>query len=163
MADKNTQYYLDAPEQNYRRDAAPNMTHLTHIIRHAEFDITLETGFLTANDNYVLGKLPIDAHIIPNLSFAVSVSGAVGASLILEKTPVSGFASPTALTAAAAIATDGTAVVFGAASGSTTGFPIVTASEYLQITLSAVTGGAVTAGDVVKVIVAYMPTVCVSV
>jgi len=162
MADKNTQYYLDALEQNHRRDAAPNMTHLTHIIRHAEFDITLETGFLAADDNYVLGKLPIDAHVIPNLSFAVSVSGAVGASVKLEKVTASA-ASPTALTAAAAIATDGTAVVFGAASGSTTGFPIVTASEYLQITLSAVTAGAVTAGDVVKVIVAYMPTVCVSV
>jgi hypothetical protein len=160
MADKNTQYYLDALEQNHRRDAAPNMTHLTQIIRHAEFDITLETGFLTANDNYVLGKLPIDAHIIPNLSFAVSVSGAVGASLILEKVTASA-GTPTALTAASAISTDGTAVVFGAASGSTTGFPIVTASEYLQITLSA--AGAVAAGDVVKVIVAYMPTVCVSV
>jgi hypothetical protein len=160
MADKNTHYYLDALEQNYRRDAAPNMTHLTQIIRHAEFNITLETGFLTANDNYVLGKLPIDAHIIPNLSFAVGVSGTVGASLILEKVTASA-GTPTALTAAAAISTDGTAVVFGAASGSTTGFPVVTASEYLQITLSA--AGAVANGDVVKVIVAYMPTVCVSV
>lgn len=162
MADKNTQYYLDAFEQNIRRDAAPNMTHLTHLVRFAEFDITLETGYLAQNDNYVLGKLPVGAFIIPNLSFAVSVSGAVGASLILEKVAVSA-GTPTALTAAAAIATDGTAVVFGAASGATTGFPIVNETEYLQITLSAVTGGAVANGDVVKVLVAYLPTTCVSV
>lgn len=155
MAHKNTQYYLDATEQGIRRDAAPDMAALSKGLLYAEFDITLDADYLLANDNYVLGRLGRNARIIPNLSFAVSVSGAVNASLILEKVTVSA-GTPTALTAAAAILTDGTAVVFGAASGSTTGFPVLTEGEFLQVTLSSVT--TVAGGDVVKVLVAYLPT-----
>jgi hypothetical protein len=154
MADKNTQYYLDASQQGIRRNAAPNMAALSKALLFAEFDVTLETGYLSANDNYVLGKLGREAYIIPNLSFAVSVSGAISAAFILEKVTVSG-GTPTALTAASTFTTDGTAVVFGAASGSTTGFPVLGASEYLQVTLSAAT--TVANGDVAKVIVAYLP------
>ena len=160
MADKNTQYYLDALEQGIRRNASPNMSELSKHLQFAEFDITLETGFLAANDNYVLGRLGRAAIIIPNLSFAVGVSGAVGASIVLEKVTASG-AAPAALAPAAAISTDGTAVAFGVASGSTTGFPTVSATDYLQASFTVV--GAVANGDVVKLIVAYIANGSVSV
>lgn len=155
MADKETQYYLDASEQAKRRDAALDMSGLQKKLLFAEFDITLETGYLAQNDNYVLSKLGRAAYVIPNLSFIVSVSGAIAASFILEKVTASG-GTPTALTGAAAITTDGTAVVLGAASGASTGFPTITADEYLQTTLSAVT--TVADGDVAKLIVAHLPT-----
>ncbi len=155
MADKNTEYYLDAAEQGFRRNAAPNMGALSKSLLFAEFDITLETGFLLADDNYVLGQLGADAYIIPNLSFLVGVSGSVGGVFRLEKVAASA-GTPATVGPNVTLATDGTAVVFGAASGSTTGFPEVSASEYLQLTINTAT--AVANGDVLKLIVAYLPT-----
>ena len=149
MADKSTDYYLDATEQGIRRTAAPNMAELSKGLLFAEFDITLETGFLTADDNYVLGKLGADARIFPTLSFLVGTSGAVGGVFRLEKVAAVG-GSPTTVGANVTIATDGTAVAFAGANGA------ITADEYLQLTINTAT--AVLAGDTLKLFVAYLPT-----
>jgi hypothetical protein len=149
MADKNTDYYLDALEENIRRDAAPNMAPLSKKLRYAEFDITLQTDYIAQNDNYVLGKLPCDAFIIPTLSFLVGVSGSVQGVFTVEKVTASG-ASPTAIGASVTIATDGTPVALGAGTG------LISTSNYLQLTINTAT--ALANGDVVKLLVAYVPT-----
>lgn len=149
MADKQTPYYLDSAEENIRRNAAANMAPLTKRLLFAEFDLTLETGFLSNDDNYVLGKLGQDARIFPTLSFIVGLSGSVGGVFRLEKVAAPG-GSPTTVGANATIATDGTAVAFAAANGA------ITADEYLQLTINTAT--AVANGDTLKVIVAYLPS-----
>lgn len=154
MADKETAYYLDAAEQGFRRDAGgAKAPVIQKKLRFAEFEITLETGFITAADNYVLGPLLHDAEVIPNLSFLVGVSGSVQGVFSLEKVSASG-ATPTALGGSVTLATDGTAVALGAASGGSTGFPTVDAGEYLQLTIGTAT--ALANGDVVKLVVAYL-------
>lgn len=150
MADKNTQYYLDAAEQGYRRDAAVSAPGLERKLRFAEFDITFETGYITAADNYVLGKLLRNAKIIPNLSFLVGLSGSVGGVFVLEKVAVSG-GTPTAISGNTTLATDGTAVALGAIAA---GFPEVGPDDYLQLTIGTAT--AVADGDTAKLVVAYL-------
>lgn len=147
MADKNTQYYLDATE-THRTTAAPNMAELSKTLLYAQFDVTLATGYLSADDNYVLGKLGVAARIFPTQSFIVGNSGSVGGVFRLEKVTVSG-GSPTSVGANATIATDGTAVAFGAAAGP------ITAAEFLQLTINTAT--AVADGDTLTVMVAYLP------
>lgn len=149
MADKNTAYYTDATESGFRRNASPNMAALTKTKLVAEFDITLETGYITADDNYVLGKLGQDARIIPTESYIVGLSGSVGGVFRLEKVSASG-GTPTTVGANATIATDGTAVAFAAANGA------ITADEFLQLTINTAT--ALANGDTLKVFVTYIPT-----
>lgn len=150
MADKSTQYYLDASEYGIRKDAAPNLAELQKKLFIAEFDITLATGYITADDNYVLGKLGQAARIFPTHSFLVGTSGAVSGVFRLEKVAAAG-GSPTTVGANVTIATDGTAVAFAAANGA------ITADEYLQLTINTATDLA--NGDTLKLYVAYLPTV----
>jgi hypothetical protein len=152
MADIQTIYYTQAAQRAYSRAAAPNMKDMQLPLRFAKFDITL-TG-ITANDNYILGQLGQDATIIPNLSFLVGVSGASDSVFKLESVSAPA-AAPTALSGNVTLATDGTAVVLGAATGSTTGFQQIDKDAFLQLTL--ITANAAQAGDVVKLIVAYLP------
>lgn len=162
MALTQTDYFLDAYEQFKRRDASLNVSKMELPLRFAFFDITLKTGFITVADDYILAPLPVNAYVIPNLSFLVGVSGAVSGAFTLEKiatvTESEGtltYATPSALSASVTIATDGTAVVLGAATGSATGFPEVNKGEYLNLTITTAT--ALAAGDVMRLVVAYLP------
>jgi hypothetical protein len=147
MADKQTTYYTNAAERAYSRAAAPSMKNIQKTMRFAEFDITLETGYLAVDDNYVLGKLGVDAVIFPTLSFLMGTSGSVGGAFRLEKvTAVAG--SPTTVGANVTISTDYTPVAFGAAVGQ------VDADDYLQLTINTAT--AVANGDTLKLVVAYL-------
>lgn len=159
MADIQTKYYTQAARRTLARNAAPSMQNLQRQLRFAEFDITLvnegSNAGLLANDNYVLGQLGQDANIIPNLSFLVGVSGTAGATYALEKVATLGQATPTAVSGNVVRAANGTAASLGAATGATTGFPQIDKDEYLQLTI--VTATSMVAGDVLKLVVAYLP------
>lgn len=161
MAEIQTSYYTQAASRSFARNAAPSMKNLQKQLRFAEFTITLTVDAtqganagLLVNDNYLLGQLGQDAHIIPNLSFLVGVSGTAGAAYTLEKVTALGQA-PTALSGAVTRAANGTAAPLGAATGATTGFPQIAKGEYLQLTVTTATS--MVSGDVMRLVVAYLP------
>lgn len=162
MALTQTDYFLDAYEQFKRRDASLNVSDMELPLRSAFFDITLKTGFITVADDYILAPLPVDAFIIPNLSFLVGVSGTASGAFTLEKIPTVTesegtltYGTPSALSGSVTIATNGTAVVLGAATGATTGFPVLNKGEYLNLTITTATNLA--AGAVIRLVVTYLP------
>ena len=159
MAIYKTSYFDNAYKQNILRDASLNNVEMEHPVRIALFDITL-TATAASADDFILAPLPVDAFIIPGASFLVGVSGTTAGGYTLEKvasfTEPSGvltFGTTTAISGATTIATNGTAVVLGAATGATTGFPVVNKGEYLNLTVS--TTGA-TSGAVLRLAIAYI-------
>jgi hypothetical protein len=154
-----TSYFVNAYKQNILRDASLDNTHIENAVKIAFFDITLTT--VTLADDFILAPLPYDAYIIPGSSFLVGVSGTIAGGYTLEKvasfTEPSGvltFGTTTAISGGTTLATIGTAVALGAATGAATGFPVVNRGEYLNLTIS--TAGAA-AGAVLRLAVAYVP------
>jgi hypothetical protein len=120
-------------------------------IRYAIFDITLTTA-VASNDDIILGKLGCAGTVIPELSRAVGISGGAAGSFTLEKVNAAGTVA--ALTGAAAITTDGTSVAFARKSGFALG--TFDEADYLQVTFTEASGGAINATDVLQFMVAYI-------
>ena len=151
MASQNSTLRTQQLAADYTRDGAISLRPYQQPLRFAVFDITLSTA-VASNDDIVLGSLGVSGKIIPELSRVCGVTGGAAGSFTVEKVSEAG--TVTAITGAAAITTDGTPVAFARHSNDV--FQSFDASDYLQVTFTEASGGAINATDVLEITIAYI-------
>lgn len=151
MASQNSTLRAAQVATEYTRNSDTTIKSYQAPLRYAIFDITLSTA-VASDDDIILGKLGCAGTVIPELSNVVGISGGPAGSFTLEKVNEAGTVS--ALTGAAAMATDGTEVSFARKSGYALG--TFEETDYLQVTFTEASGGAINATDVIQVCIAYI-------
>jgi hypothetical protein len=138
----------EASTRNSNTDLRPYQQHL----KFAVFDITLGAA-VASNDDIILGSLGVAGKVIPEHSRICGISGGAVGVFTLEKVNPAGTVA--AVTGAATTATDGVPVAFARTATSLV-YTSFNEDDYLQLTFTEASAGAIVATDVLQLSIAYV-------